>query len=258
MSATLVDLSLFVMSECTAGMDDLLGIATRPFVLAEHYHLLPFEALGMFVHAGLVEKAAASFGAMLLGISLAQMPKNVGMPALQSTTLLLLIDAMKQLAVFTHDVCGSPRTTDSYHTSRIGFGVLLVQIPVGCMIWSERIPESLKRALERLLRGTNVIERYCYLSAAVMLRSNAISRDEQGYNVGPIAGSLLAAVCALFALTPAGLRVHLFTAADFLRDQLQRIAKLMCARCSVVAEPMLLSFISVALNPCALLCLRLL
>ena len=130
MSATLVDLSLFGMSVCTAGMDDLLGIATRPFVLAHHYHLLPFEALGMFVHAGLVEKAAASFGAMLLGISLAQMPKNVGMPALESTTLLLLIDAMKQLAVFTHDVCGSPRTTDSYHTSRIGCGVMLVQIPL--------------------------------------------------------------------------------------------------------------------------------
>jgi hypothetical protein len=235
MSATLVDLSLFVMSAWTAAMDDLLGIATRPFVLADSYHLLPFEALGMFVHAGLVEKAAASFGAVLLGISLAQMPKNVGMPALQSTTLLLLIDAVKQFAVFTHDVCGSPRTTDSYHTSRIGFGVLLVQIPVGCVVWSERIPESLKRAL--LLRGHHVIERYCYLSAAVMLRLNAISRDEQGYKFGPIAGSLVAAVCALFALTPAGLREHLFTAAAFLRDQLQRIAKLMCARCSVVVDP---------------------
>ncbi len=136
MSAILVDLSLFVMSVFTAAVDDLVGIATRPFVLADHYRILPFEALGVFVHAGLVEKAAVSFGAVLIGTSLAGIAsrskltyKALVLLVLQSI-LLLLIDAMKQLVVITHDVCGYPRTTDSYNTSRIGCGVMLVQIPL--------------------------------------------------------------------------------------------------------------------------------
>jgi hypothetical protein len=201
----------------------------------------------VFVHAGLVEKAAVSFGAVLIGTSLAGIAsrskltyKALVLLVLQSI-LLLLIDAMKQLVVITHDVCGYPRTTDSYNTSRIGCGVMLVQIPLTIaglflpkLFLPHLITEPLKRAVKNAwnTRQDDVIGRYCFLSAAVMLllRSKTMPRDEQGHNGGPTAGFVLAAVCALFALTPSGLREHLFTAAAFLGGKLQRIAKMMCVR----------------------------
>jgi hypothetical protein len=228
--SALVDVSMCVASTLFSAVDDLLGVAMRPFVLAHHLRVLPLESLGMFVHAGLFEKAAATFGLGLVGISLAQMHKDrVILPAIRCFSLPLLIDGVSQLVVFARDVCGLSRLPGSYHTSRIACGVLFLQIPVAAAIWCETLlPWAAREQLRHYLDRSDYHLRHGFLSAAIMLRTSAVSLESQGYTVGPALGSLVAAVCALFAVSPAGAREHLFTAARFLLTQLEWVAKLMC------------------------------